>query len=1239
MSAPTQPSSPIVQFFDNFLQEKNIKWLLAIGVAILLGSSVMLVNSHWNSLGEAWKYLILVGYVGAIHAAAQWSFHSMGLRKTGTVLMGLTVLLIPLTFICWHLFVMGNWLEPGLGATSRPVAFLLLLINIVFAGLAADRIFSHFLQGRQTTFSTCYIFLCVAGAITPTIAETGSTFVVIVVSLILWAAYVVGSVKVNRHVFWLVETHQSPRIYGFFPVILLGTQFLSLFAINFGGHIPTQWLGLGLAQFAVPIFMTADVVAKTFKQRTGELVHKLPWAVALPLSLGILFCVAGLVLAASPIYVGGVPYAIVPTAILVAIVMGAAANSTQHKALTWFMLVATLLTYNFSPIFFREFARQLVQSGAELVNASRLPYAFYGLTYLPLLAGLTAAAVAAQKRNWSVFATPIRQLSIGLPILLLITSFTEPSLGCYPAFPVSVAMGVVFVVKIIFYKNPILAIPAIISLLIAAISLPAFVSQVFNLHLTAFVGLMVAQVAGTLLTFLGPWWDQKLRELVNVRKTETELHLFRPDTICRSFGLLTMAGTAIAWLGMAWYLNAPAIQVYGSGFFISAILLRHAFINELDWLTGATYAFTLSILGMALLRNDISQQQSLNIAAGLFLTQWRLDYFFARASSSRLSRVFRATNFVTATIGLTVLVPFLAIQHAVILSDISIAITGYVANLLCALLSVWCFEVAHRKRHPTYGYMGYGLGALLATTIAVRHFDMPASWLPVIWSTLPLLVLPVLAISERRRKAMDECLAQSQDIVLGEDIILAEDIALADAYEANEAVRRPLTDCIFGTFLVLATITMVVPIWEARLAGTLSLIGLVFAGALTAKPWARVAAAAFATWHLMTGALQVVGLDRTLHFLAEQPGYACSIFAAIGSATLLVWDRYQQVDDKLSNDIAWTQSNLLQIISTVALTSCFVSVFIQSHRTMSAEIAMTLTALIAVATNQLMAAIKTDAPIHGWGLLGALAAGVVYLLLAFSLPVYGLVPAIVLLVASFLAEGLGRRLQHKAAFRTPVQTTSFGGAIAAAIMAAIQSPTPASSLVMLFAAGLFFWKGMNTRDTKGTHVPLFGVSAIITIATLWRTLFNFHYGDPQLYLIPTGIIVLAFVEVLRRDLPTSLANALRYGGALCILVSPTFEIIGGSWLHMFVLMVSSVLLIMLSMGVRAKALLYVGTGFLAADLVAMGVRGCLDQPSLLWLAGIGVGVVVLFVAAVAENGRERLLQRMRILSATLDTWN
>ena len=98
MSSSSEQRSPIVRFFETFFQEQNIKWMLGVGMMILIGSSLMLVTSHWDAYTPLWKSVILLGYTLGVHIAGQVSYHSLALRKTGTVLMALTVLLIPLGF-------------------------------------------------------------------------------------------------------------------------------------------------------------------------------------------------------------------------------------------------------------------------------------------------------------------------------------------------------------------------------------------------------------------------------------------------------------------------------------------------------------------------------------------------------------------------------------------------------------------------------------------------------------------------------------------------------------------------------------------------------------------------------------------------------------------------------------------------------------------------------------------------------------------------------------------------------------------------------------------------------------------------------------------------------------------------------------------------------------------------------------------------------------------------------------
>ena len=52
----------------------------------------------------------------------------------------------------------------------------------------------------------------------------------------------------------------------------------------------------------------------------------------------------------------------------------------------------------------------------------------------------------------------------------------------------------------------------------------------------------------------------------------------------------------------------------------------------------------------------------------------------------------------------------------------------------------------------------------------------------------------------------------------------------------------------------------------------------------------------------------------------------------------------------------------------------------------------------------------------------------------------------------------------------------------------------------------------------------------------------------------------------------------------------------------------------------------------------MVVQGSLEQTEVLWITGIALGTLVVGLGAYCENHRERLLQRVRWLTATLRAW-
>jgi len=190
-----------------------------------------------------------------------------------------------------------------------------------------------------------------------------------------------------------------------------------------------------------------------------------------------------------------------------------------------------------------------------------------------------------------------------------------------------------------------------------------------------------------------------------------------------------------------------------------------------------------------------------------------------------------------------------------------------------------------------------------------------------------------------------------------------------------------------------------------------------------------------------------------------------------------------------------------------------------------------------------------------------------------------------------------------------------------------------NSLLLLGGAAFYLWRAIEQPNRW--FALLSGLVFNAAMFLLWREL---QVDDPQFYLAPIGLSILLVVELLGEEIPAACRNPLRYGGALTILVSPSFHILDGQWLHLFALMAFSVLVALAGIAIRVRALLYAGVAFLLADLTAIVVHGCIDNISLLWLAGIALGAAVLALGAFAENQRERLLQQLRAVTSDLRSW-
>ncbi len=1234
MSETAPSSSPFYRFFNAFLQERNIKWVLTAGLAILLGSSAMMVTSHWDTLGGSWKYAILLGYVAMIHLAGQWTYHHLALHKTGTALMALTTLLVPLSFVAWHLLVLRGAVEQAGVAmvVTMPLALGLLGANTLFSVLASRRIFRHFLRGPQPTFTASYLLLSLAGAVAPSVAELG-TAAIWIASFGMWIVFCVGAAKVNRHVFWLVEQHNAPRVVGFLPVMLLGAQFLGLFAINFLPHVAVPWIGLGLVLFSIPVLLTADTVAVVFQQRTGDLVRPLPWSISLPIMIGTGCCGAGVAMAGQQLLAPPhLPFALVPAALLAAVVMGLVARRTGHAGFVWLMLAGVLIGYNFSPVFFREAARQVVDFGAAAVHEQKLPYAFYGLTYLPLIGGLMAASLTAAGRGSALFAAPLRRLAVGLSALLMLASFTHPDATLYPVFLVGGAMTVVFGLQNWLFGDRRIAVVAVATYLASAAGLAAFVRQVLQIPLPPSADLTCFAVATAALLAAGHWLDRRIAEIALPSSPDDGRLGAFGRAICQASSFAATVGAAVYWL-VQFGLAATPDHAWAAAALIAALLAA----QSLKWLsTGVStlaYAFVAAAAMILAISLRIDSHVLVTIATLVLLAQWVLDYIFAARPQWRTARAFAVVNRFSSFGGLAALLAVVYLPALTLEAALPRTSTGF--SRVCALfVTAWAFDAARRCRVSALTVGGCLATVALASATFVTVFDGSApEWLPALWAALALLALPVC---ELLRDQLQSALSEQQD----------------DRAESLRAVYAPLAAMTRFALGATAFACLAWPTWPIRAAGVIGTFGLLTLGWLRKDRRTMAMSAAVGNWHAMLAVAMLCcgDLAHGWHELFDDGIVVWLPVALSAAVSLLFWqNRRWQDEAELDRNVAGGQRLLLRVLAVLGLAF---SLVLHDLSVVQLFVAGATFALLAL--SECRAAVRTNDEYRVWT-AEAIAAAAIGFFAWFHVISFGRgIAMFALLISGFALYAISRAVESRAhlkVFARPLSVSGLALPAAAAGVAACrhlfyahQGLDPAwfgmNSLAMFFAAAFYFWQGLEARGvSRNRHCGFLVLSAVIVNAAMALLWIDLSWSDPQLFMVPIGASVLLLVEMLRQEIPRQLHDPLRYAGALVVLVSPTFDILGGSWLHLLTLMLLSVAVLLVAIGIRVRVLMYTGLGFLIADMIAMVVRGSVDHPDLLWLAGIACGVAVVTLAAICENNREKLLQRMRAMAAELETWN
>ncbi len=1252
-------TSPLERFFNNFFREENIKWLSVIGAAIVLASSLMLVTHQWKNWSSEIKYITLLAYSVVAYVSASFAGRRLGLPTTSRVLELLTLLLIPVCYLAlgWlHLNEAGMWSTiKMLGLAIPTTAFLV---------FASRNILTKLLDGPQPTFWFSYIGLSMSGAL-PTLQDS---FSAAAFTIIAWAVMTMGVVKVNRHMFWLAEEGKQPRIFGFLPIALLGSIFVAVVSIKSARAIPTEWLGTTLVLVSTTILLTARSVAEVFRQRTGNLVRPLPWNLMVPMLIGLLTLSAGVLLSFYGFsYRGPTTIAVVPTTILAAVVLFVVAWDTSISGFAWPALVLTTVAYQSAPTLFSGLISHLKAHAAAAVNEPTLPMAFYGITYVPMIIAITLFAWMCRPRaylqaaeldstdvrlanrwRWSVFHRPAQAYATLLTALLLvIATFNLKAIGLVLVLDIALfaMMGVLFQDRRYLYAmlgclvaTSILAVPYMNSMNWTNLSMTHCLTS------TTVLGLVLVS------TSLCDRWLLRfpLPERNSARRDRSDPN--QSIAICLCVGMVLIVCTTVAWvvssflsmptltwlahvqlamLAVVWFIMAWRTSSYTVALSLWMLLGVYAVLSL--WTISFTFAglaasgtyisCLVSILGYLLVQR---LRRRTGVADLVEFRKSHSDSFYVeREGVHRHSRSVATLIVALSDLSTFIAVTLTCLVHLPLMLHANMFNTTWFMPLAASCALAWSIVMAILFRAQK-------LARIISACIPVWAVAMLTAFAPayvdtvpkqaLVWMCSAALVTIVGTLGMQARKFIE---------VNGETV------------EVIHATRRLWLDCVASSRVWIFALLLLSLFNADVLMRQMAIIGIVSIG------WSMWPASKNLRWTSLAillnvqAMLYVASLCGVAGWCFQWPTTAAhqpvmAYLLPTLAASICIFD---------TRRLPWHQS-MAHAWSTCLRSACVVVMLILlaepgmftsgSVAVICGVLALTIIEWIEATRVQSEGRVWLGIGLLSYLLLWLISAGVLEFGVGISQVALAVVAAIGLLASQLLCEEGRFKI-----FARPMHIIGLvcpGVLTVMAVLRAVGSGSvvldPIGTLTMFAAAAIYFHQSLIHNSRRYAFLALGTLN--VAVMLMCRGL---HLNDAQFYCVPLGLSLIGTVQLLKRDLPKNSHDPLRYAGALVMLVSPVFSIVDGSWIHMVTLLVLSVLVVLLSIGLRLRALLHTGTAFLLADLLMMVVRSTIDHPSLLWVCGLGLGAAVIVLAAICERHREQLLSRIRLLSAELATWN
>lgn len=1196
--SPRESSSALERFINSFLREQNIRWMLVIGAAIVFGSSLMLVSREFSSWPVGVKYLTVLCYTGMIFAAAEIGRARLGLKATSRVLHVLTLFLLPVCFLAL------NWAtSSGLAGSLMNVAEAIAwgIPATAFLLFAATRIFDHQLRGRQTTYVAAYVILSIAGAL-PRITHPLLSFSV---SLVLWIVMSAGMIKVTRHIFWLTEENRWPRIFAFFPSLLLGALFLILMVTRTAVGVSTEWIGFGCVLVSATILMNARTVADVFRQRTGDLVRPLPWSIVLPVLVGLIWMTAGLGLAFS-----GFPktFALIPTCALATAMLIVAARETNHRGFVWAALVTGLMTYQFSPTLFRETAMALRNVAAAGLQTPKLPVAFYGLTYIPLILGVATLYRVLRTRTKTLLVEPLRTFACCLAVILQVAAITNAQ----ALFLVSAVNVVTFYALGMILRERGIARISLISLVAAVTMLVPFLAAdsgstqmiILMLRSTSSIAMSLGVLGFVLaVTRLGDRLLQLVPDTASVSGENSRL-----DRLSEHVGLLLSGGVALYWTALSFWntLRPESSSVTWihcllplSTFAVHTFRYRNLLSGFVFWtlmLTGFVYVAVETNMSWEMLSSCATVVLGFgSIAGNLWLRSNRANSNAAEQLTIRNAFLVPFNWLSTGVMfAMTVLLSLPLMYHNLNQSAIPMPLTT-------TMTVVWLIVATLFLNSRVAGLLSAMITPLLASVLVVTSgLISHLSWTQifVIWATTSSACS--LLFSLKRSPSTEVALMISRAWMLG--TLAISTTSFNHEYRIVPAVVLPA--------LLLVNRQTLSRLQRTILAILANVHGLLLVG----------------------GSMGMQGVATSL-FASPESNLLRLYFAALTISVIV----FEYLRPRLEEDLVEVWQVILRICGGLAV---FTSLLGESPTPVMSVI--TIATFSAAAIFEFWNAVRRQEELYIWNALVVIAGCAGWLVVErLIVPGAGMSQIMLMILSAITLTVAEKSRDHQRAhiLIRPMRIIGVVLPLVVSFLALLRTSMAGSdvrglqALAVFGCAAIYFHQWLLSR--RRLFLLLAGAVVNLAFVLLWRSL---HFSDPQFYMVPIGLSVLGLIEILKKELPSSSHDPLRYIGALIILVSPVFDILSGSWAHLLSLLVLSTLVVLLSIGLRLRALMYTGTAFILADLAGMIFRATEDRMSLLWIGGLGLGVAVIALAAICENHRDRVLARIRSLSAALATW-